>query len=148
MAKKNIHFYQFCANRFGNNDMKDNIYLFLTIKKIRNASAHNNCILNDLIIKSHKYKVNYGVSRALSAIGVKYSQRKRKMACERTAQIITCFYTHKRIVSSTGTHKHIATNLNEFSARLFRDYNYASNPTIQTTFKLFQKTIDNWFPIE
>ena len=143
-----IHFYRFCANRFNDSDMKDNIYLFLTIKKIRNASAHNNCILNDLTIKTHKYKVNYGVNRALSNIGIKYSQRKRKMACERTAQIITCFYTHKRIVSSAGSHNHIAKNLNEFSAKLFRDFDYAFNPAIQTTFKLFQKVIDKWFLIE
>lgn len=143
-----IHFYKFCASRFNNSDMKDNVYLFLTIKKIRNAAAHNNCILNDLVIKTHKYKVNYGVSQALSRIGIKYSQRKRKMACERTAQIITCFYTHKRLISSAGSHHHIAKILHEFSTRLFHNYDYTFNPTIQTTFSLFQKIIDKWFPIE
>lgn len=142
-----IHFYKYCATRLGDKSMIDNVYLFLTVKKVRNASAHNNCLLNDLAIRTHKYKVNYDVRQALSQIGIKYNQRKRKMACERTAQVITCLYVHKRIVKSEGTHSHIASRLHEFKARLFRDFDYKFNATILTTFQLFEKTIDNWFSI-
>lgn len=142
-----IHFYKFCADRFDDTSMTDNVYLFLTIKKVRNASAHNNCLLNDLTMKTNTYKVNYGISRNLSSMGIKYWQRRQKMACERTAQIVTCLYAHKQIVTSSGTHNHIASKLNEFSERLFRDFNYSFNPTIRTTFQVFQKVIDNWFPM-
>ncbi|WP_048515669.1 Abi family protein [Megasphaera cerevisiae] len=60
-----ISFYKFCADRFLLQDdnkgylkgfdkqMQDEFYMFLDIKHIRNASAHNNCILNDLKTK-HK----------------------------------------------------------------------------------------------
>ena len=142
-----IHFYKFCADKFDDTSMTDNVYLFLTIKKVRNASAHNNCLLNDLTMKTNTYKVNYGLSRNLSSMGIKYWQRRQKMACERTAQIVTCLYAHKQIVTSSGTHNHIASRLHEFSERLFRDFDYSFNPTIRTTFQVFQKVIDNWFPM-
>lgn len=141
-----IHFYKFCASRLNDKAMRDNVYLFLSVKQIRNASAHNNCLLNDLIIKSHTYNVNYGVKQALSKIGIKYNQRRKKLACERTAQIITCLYTHRRIVVSKKTHLHISAKLNDFKQRLFRDYDYTFNSTIFSTFRLLQKIIDNWFP--
>ena len=143
-----IHFYKYCATRFNDKEMMDDVYLFLTVKKIRNASAHNNCLINDLSIKSHKYKINYKLKDSLSKIGIRYDQRKRKMACERTAQIITCLYTHKKIASSKGIHRHISARLDELRNRLFRDFDYKQNLNILTTFELLIKIIDNWFHVE
>lgn len=143
-----IHFYKFCAARFKDADMTDESYLFLTVKKIRNAAAHNNCLINDLSIKTHKYKINFGLKDALSKIGIKYDQRKKKMACERTAQIVTCLYVHKLIAHTPGTHSHVASKLNDLRQRFFRDFDYNQNLNIKTTFDLMVKVIDNWFPIE
>ena len=142
-----IHFYRYCADRFNDKDMKDNRFLFLSVKKVRNAAAHNNCLINDLSIKTHKYKVNYGLKTELSKIGIKLNQRKKKLACERIAQIITCLYVHRRIVSSPGSQAHIAYKLNDLSSRFFRDFDYKSSPIIQTNFALLAKIIDKWFPI-
>lgn len=142
-----IHFYRYCAETFDDKSMKDEVYLFLTVKKIRNASAHNNCLINDLSIKIHDYSVNYKLKNSLSKIGIKYDQRKKKMACERTAQIITCLYTHKRLVLSDGIHKHISISLNKFKNRLFREFDYKQTLTIYTTFNLLIKIIDNWFSV-
>lgn len=73
-----IRFYKYCADTFKDKPMQDEFYLFLTVKKIRNASAHNNCLINDLSIKTHNYNVNYKLKKSLSGIGIKYDQRKRK----------------------------------------------------------------------
>jgi len=47
-----VSFYDFCANRFSDMSMKNNFYRLLTCKEIRNASAHSNCILNDLKVRT------------------------------------------------------------------------------------------------
>lgn len=142
-----ISFYKFCANRFNDKDLLNDVYLFLSVRKIRNAAAHNSCLINDLSIKTNQYPVDYGLSRELSRIGVKYSKRRRKMACERTAQIITCLYTHKCIAGSTGSHRHLARRLVELKNRLFLKFDYILTPNILTTFNLIIKIIDNWYSI-
>lgn len=48
---KLVGFYHYFANRFSDKEMKYDYYGLLTCKKIRNTSAHSNCILNDL--RSH-----------------------------------------------------------------------------------------------
>lgn len=46
--KNSIERPSFQFTRQESNRYKDNFYLMLTVKYIRNAAAHNNCILNDL----------------------------------------------------------------------------------------------------
>lgn len=63
-----VSFYDFCADRFSDRDMKDNYYRLLTCKEIRNASAHSNCILNDLRAGTAVHSTNSAVTKALMKI--------------------------------------------------------------------------------
>lgn len=150
-----LWFYKFCASRFKDKTMGNNLYLMLTVKKIRNAAAHNNCIINNLRAKARPHSSskinspppNFNMAKELSVLGIKFSTRKSKLDKERILQILTCLYAHKIIVTSPGTHKHICYNLNEFKSRLYREYDYKSNQTVSTFFDLITKIIDNWFSI-
>lgn len=141
-----IGFYLFCANRLKDRNMKNVFYLMLDVKKIRNAAAHNNCIINDLGSVS-EHTVNYNVSNSLSKMGFSQFTKRNKLKKARIAQIIICLYAHKEIVTSVGVHKHVVYMLNEFKERLFRDKRYENNLQIRTVFELFQKVIDTWFSV-
>ena len=63
-----LYFYKFCADRFNDQEMKDAFYLLQAVKSLRNACAHNNCILNDMGAGSPRDKSRYVVRRKLSTI--------------------------------------------------------------------------------
>lgn len=136
-----ISFYKFCAEQFNNNDMKDDYYLLLSVKYIRNAAAHNNCILNDLREKDCEHKANYRVMRALG--GISKTTRNKKMKNIRIQQIVTLLYTHSILVTSDGVREFEKQELKELCERMYRhiDY-YADNDIIRSTFGFLKKTVD------
>ncbi|MEI8200551.1 MAG: Abi family protein [Eubacteriales bacterium] len=141
-----VNFYKFCADRFDDEEMKDDFYLFLQVKCIRNASAHNNCIINDLLSKNASHSTRYGVSAALGKIAnISEQIRDTKMGNPRIQQFVTLLYAHKKIVLSEGVHKHIASKLQEITKRMFRDYSYSESETVETTFIYIKNVVDSWF---
>lgn len=141
-----INFYKFCAYRFADLEMKDDFYLFLQVQCIRNAAAHNNCIINDLLSKNALHSTNFGVSVALGKIAnISEQMRDTKMGNPRIQQLVTLLYAHKKIVLSDGVHKHIASKLHEITIRMFRDYCYCESETIETTFIYIKNIVDSWF---
>ena len=51
---------------FADKEMKNNFYRLLTCKEIRNASAHSNCILNDIKARTAAHKTNTAVTNELT----------------------------------------------------------------------------------
>ena len=83
-----VAFYGFCADRFADKEMKNNFYRLLTCKEIRNASAHSNCILNDLKARSAAHKTNTAVTNELMMIPDMNSNfRKNRMSNARIQQL-------------------------------------------------------------
>lgn len=157
-----LSFYKFCANRFAqrtatgsdkaqykaDRNMLNDFYLMLPVKRIRNAAAHNNCILNDLYVKGSKKDVSYELTRALrNDLGVGSGSIQKKISNIRISQILTCLYMHKKIVSSPDVSRFISKNLHRFCERLFLRDNYNDNNLIRSTFKLFITAIDKWYPL-
>jgi abortive infection bacteriophage resistance protein len=141
-----ISFYKFCADRFNDKNLLDDYYLLLATKGLRNAVAHNNCVINDLSPSTKIHKTNFAINRELSAAGISKDIRDRKMSNVRIQQIITLLYTHKKIVLSEGVHRHQQKEPQSVTNRMFHhiDY-YSTNETISTTFHFFQQVIDKWF---
>lgn len=139
-----IHFYGFCADRFERKDMKDDFHLLLSIKELRNASAHNNCIIHDMGAKDSIHKPNYKMLRAISTISK--STRNARLKNERTRQLTTLLYAHSSLVTSGGVHKYRKELLHDLVERMFYhiDY-YKTNETIISSFDFFQKTVDIFF---
>lgn len=130
--------------------MKSNFYLFLSVKKLRNATAHNNCIINDLRSKSSK---TYGYAdirmvKSLRKIGLSGLTIYNKLSNERIFEIITCLYAHKHIVTSKGVNRHISSELHELINRFFKYHDYEENDLLKSTFETLSIIIDKWFPIE
>ena len=139
-----IHFYGYCAKKLGRKDLEDEFYLLKTIKELRNAAAHSNCIIHDMGTKDSKHKTNYSVLRALN--GISKAVKDSQLGNKRMRQMITLLYTHKILVTSVGVHNHTKLILNELVDRMYHhiDY-YADNENIIAAFDFLKKAVDIWF---
>lgn len=129
--------------------MVSNFYLLLSIKHLRNAAAHNNCIISDLRDKSPiiYHQADIRMVKQLKVIGLSEPTIINKLSNERIMEIISCLYAHKQIVSSPGVNKHLSVELHEFSHRLFQHHDYVENNLMRSTFEVIILIIDKWFPI-
>lgn len=144
-----LYFYKFCAERFGDRKMLDEFYLLQAVKSLRNACAHNNCILNSLRAGKPMYTPRYAVMQELSTIpGIGNDQRKSKMSNDRIQQIVTTLYAHRNLASQ-GVLEHRASSLLAFTHRMNKhiDY-YRGNLQVYTGFVFLTKVIEAWFPAD
>lgn len=139
------HFVRFCADRFGDKKLRDRFYLLQSVKGLRNACAHNNCIINDMKAGSSSHRARNAVNKALSEIGVGKAARKTKMQNERFQQIATTLYLHSHI-ASRGVIRHRAERLEELVNRMTRhdDY-YAPGSLVSTGFAFIEAMIGGWY---
>lgn len=142
-----VAFYGFCADRFADKSMKDTFYRLLTCKEIRNASAHSNCILNNLKAKTAAHGTNAAVTSALMAIeGMNTNFRKNRMSNARIQQVVTLLYTHKYMVESEGIKQSESLELQKIMDRIDKNYDYyKTNPMIKGTFDFLKLVVDSWF---
>ena len=142
-----VVFYGFCADRFADKEMKNNFYRLLTCKEIRNASAHSNCILNDLKARTAAHKTNTAVTNELMMINDMNSNfRRNRMSNARIQQLVTLFYMHRTMVESDGIKKSESEEIQKVMKRIDRNYDYYStNPMIKGTFDFLKMVVDNWF---
>ena len=120
----------------------------MPVRELRNAVAHNNCVLNDLSPGTSARATNYAVSRELGLAGIKKTSFERKMSNVRIQQIVTLFFTHKQLVTSVGVRENRSRELHEFTTRMLRDFDYyQGNDQISSSLIFFKKVIDGWFPI-
>ena len=141
-----INFYLFVANRLNDRAMRDEAYLLKNVRELRNACAHNNCIINELKSGTANYKANYYIHMELANIGISKKVRDNKLSNVRLQQIVTLLYLNKRITTSSGILKHQSEMLNELKNRMLYhiDY-YKNNEIIKTSFEFLCKIIDNWY---
>lgn len=139
-----IHFYGFCADQLNRKDMKDDYYLLTTVKNLRNAAAHSNCIIHDMGAKDSKHSTNYRVIKSLSTISK--TTRNNRLSNARMQQIVTLLYTHSVMVTSPGVHESEKQALVKLCERMNHhiDY-YADNDVIVSNFAFFQKVVDIFF---
>lgn len=138
-----LSFYKYCADKLDDKNLINNFYLMLTVKNIRNASAHNTCIINDFISLKN-FKPNFELTRNLSFLG--QANRKAQLKKIRVYHILAVLYTHKKLVSSKRTHEHISCELSKLKYRFYRNNSF-TNKTIKCVFDTIIKVIDFWYPI-
>ena len=145
-----VAFYGFCADRFSDKSMKDTFYRLLTCKEIRNASAHSNCILNNLKAKTAAHSTNAAVTSELMKIkGMNTNFRKNRMSNARIQQVVTLLYTHKDMVESEGIKRSESEDLKKIMERIDKNYDYYNtNPMIKGTFDFLKLVVDSWFKSE
>lgn len=143
-----LSLYLFCADRFDDKSLRDQHYLLLGVVQLRNAVAHNNCIINDLSPNTTEHDTRNAVNIALGEIkGISKTTRQRKMSNVRVQQIVTLLFVHKVLVTSEGVHKNRAESLHRLTERMFKNLDTYHNDRITTTFVFLKNIIDSWFPV-
>lgn len=143
-----LYFVKFCGERFGDRDLINDFYLLQAVKSLRNACAHNNCILNNLVSGNPMYRPRNAVSVEVSRVkGIGSAMRKAKLGNDRTQQIATVLFVHKKIASA-GVRFHRAEKLAEFKKRMNKHLEYYDgNFHILSCFDFISKLIDAWYPV-
>ncbi len=142
-----LSFYNFCSSRFESKEMSFDYYVLRTCREIRNASAHSNCILNDLKSNNTSRKTAKSVTHTLSRIDdLRPNFRVLRMSNSRIQQIVTLFYVYKKIVESPGLLKYESKELHILADRMFEHNTYyLNNPIIMDSFVFLKIVIDSWF---
>lgn len=141
-----IDFYKFVALSYNDKNMIDEAYLLKNVKELRNACAHNNCVLNNLKAYTTNHNTNYCVSRELEKIGIPRTTVRKKTSNPRIQQIVTLLYLNKIMITSAGVLEHQTQNLKELQSRIeyHIDY-YSKNLLVKTNLEFLNKVIDNWY---
>jgi abortive infection bacteriophage resistance protein len=95
-----VDFYRYCGQRWGDPKVTTEHYLLKYVKAIRNAAAHNSCILNGLTRAQEpkSKKTQTVISQALSTAGVSKRLR-RKIKNPRIQQIAATLCVYKDYVA-------------------------------------------------
>ena len=141
-----VKFYMFTANKLKDKEMLDEAYLLKNVRELRNACAHNNCILNNLKAGTSNYKTNYRILGEIARIGISKETRNKRMSNSRIQQIVTLLYLNKKITTSKGVLKHQTEDLQKLKARIeYHIIYYDKNNLVQSNLIFLNKIIDNWY---
>lgn len=142
-----LSLYGFCAKRFENKEMKREFFTLRTCRAIRNASAHSNCILNDLRSKSAVRGVDGRINNSLDEISeLRPNFRRNRMSNARIQQIVSLFYMYNHMVLSSGLRDYESRELHIVTDRMFKhEEYYKSNPLVLNSFSFLKTVVDNWF---
>lgn len=136
-----IHLYKFYFEKYDVKKAKLFIFLF-SVKQLRNACAHNNCLLNN--INKPVAKTNYSL---ISFLKNKSSLSKttietncNKLLGNDFASLLYCFFN---IVSSKDVKNHVKVDLNNFAIRLQKNKDlFSKNDRILSMLNFLESIID------
>lgn len=140
-----IKFYNFYYEKHKrDNPLKE---IMFPVRCLRNAAAHNNCVLNSLKRADHRdFSVNREVNSYVSKIkNITPASRRNCMAVPALHDFAALLMAYLSIVRSRAALEHTVEDLKEFLERFERhsDY-YSSNSDIAKTFIFYQKLIDSF----
>ena len=121
--------------------------ILFPVRCLRNAAAHNNCVLNSLKRSDHSsFSVNKEVNSYVSKIKtITSSSRRNCMAVPALHDFAALLMVYINIVGSKAALEHAIEDLKEFLERFHRHFDYyLSNSDITKTYNFFQKLVDNF----
>lgn len=138
-----INFFDFFTKTYS---LDDNKYIFILkeINKLRNAVAHNSCVLSELDKKDNTHGADTLVINYLKECGIGRENRNNKLKNSRIRQITYTLYMFNIIVSSEGVKgnvKHEVSKLFYGRIILNRKY-YNNNGILKSIYEYFEKIIE------
>jgi len=137
-------FYEFCIKRglLSGNQLPSNV--LNPVRSLRNACAHNNCLLNNLAATSDTAPPQI-ISQFVAGLSdIPKVGRKKKLACRPMMEIVSMLYAYKIVVSS----KIYDTGMKELRTftedRMVKHIDYfSSNLLVTSSLEFLQKVVDN-----
>ena len=142
--------YKFCAERWGDDVMLQEHYVLKSVKALRNAAAHNHCIINGFVQSAEPagYPTNALITDALNAAGMgRTKTRRAKLANLRMAQIAATLWCLNAFCTRESTSRRHAARLRLLRETYERSADrYALNSSLTSFFVFLWKLVDIWAP--
>lgn len=138
-----INFFDFFTRHY---ILDDNKYVFILreINKLKNAVAHNSCVLYELDKKDNTHRADTLVINYLIDCGIEKENRNTKLSNSRIRQITYTLYMFNIIVSSDGVKNNVKYDITKlFYGRIIlnRKY-YNNNELLKSIYNYFDKIIE------
>lgn len=138
-----INFFDFFTKYY---ILDDNKYIFILreVNKLRNAVAHNSCVLCDLDKKDNTHRVDTLVINYLKDCGIGKENRNTKLSNSRIRQITYTLYMFNIIVSSEGIKNNVKHDITKlFYGRIILNGKYYNNNgLLKSIYNYFDKIIE------
>ncbi len=139
-----VNFYEFFSKEYNLTNELKNIFILREIVKLRNAVAHNSCLLSDLDRKDNNYAPDYKIINYLNDCEIGKETRSNKLSNSRIRQMTYALYMFNEIVTSEGIKKNVTKDINElFFERIIhhKEY-YNNNGLLKSVYLYFKKIIE------
>lgn len=141
-----IDLYLYCAERWGNEEMRHEHYMLRQAKSVRNACAHSSDMLNGIAVVDTTVGTDSAVLSALAQAGISHRVRTGRMRNPRIRQIVTLMYLHTKLVPEGSGKRKAASDLVNLKKQLSETADLApSNDIIRSYAAFLTKVIDSWF---
>ena len=144
-----INFYQFFTEEY---ELDDSKYIFILreVNKLRNAVAHNSCVLSELDKKDNTHRPDTLITNYLQGCGIGKENRTNKLKNSRIRQITYTLYLFNEIVTSEGVRNNVKHELSKlFYGRIVytRKY-YINNGLLISIYEYFSKILDIYYKVD
>ena len=138
-----INFFDFFTKYY---KLDDNKYIFILreVNKLRNAVAHNSCVLCDLDKKDNLHRADTLVINYLKECGIGKENRNTKLSNSRIRQITYTLYMFNVIVSSEGVKNNLKHDITKLFYRriILNAKYYNNNGLLKSIYNYFDKIIE------
>ena len=153
-----LDIYKFYCQKYQLQQGLDTYYMLTEVRQLRNAVAHNNCIINDLRPIPFMRKKRDGseqqitprtcISQALGKLGFPRDQRIKRMTNARMCQIVTLLYAHNELVLSEPVKNHRYAELHGLVDKDLTKHKerFQGNELLLSNYTFFKKVVDAWCP--
>lgn len=122
------------------------------VRCLRNAAAHNNCLLNSMRAPyTRKIKPSMFLNHFASTIpGIKATSREKKMSNPVIHDFVGLLFVYDKIVTSPRTREHFADELHQlFDERMVKRKEYfQKNEVLLSSYSFVIKAINQLYPLE
>ncbi len=146
-----LTFYKYCAKRWEDGVMLQEHYVLRSVKALRNATAHNHCIINGFSqgAEPSSYTTPLIIMDSLNAAGMgRTKTRRAKLANLRIAQMAATLYSLNVFCVHGST---LARNAERLAALRIAYVDqlphYRKNNVIVSSFDFLWKLVDIWVPV-
>lgn len=138
-----VNFYDFYTKQYNLLEENKDVYILKSIVKLRNAVAHNACILCELNKNDINYSASYKVIQYLKDCNIGKTTRDNKLSNSRIRQITYTLYMFNKIVTSDGVKENTSKELNElfFGRIVLHSEYYSNNELLKSVYKYFKNII-------
>ena len=113
---------------------------------LRNAAAHNNCIINDLNVpEKSTFQINKTINTFVSKIdGISSTTREKKLSNESIHDFVVMLYVYNKVVTSPKVKEKAMAKLKEFvDGRMVLNKHYFNkNGLLHSSYNFFKKIVD------